>query len=359
MGVLRTARPGAFLTCMRMLLAAAMLLTFVTRISLADTGDRSRDAAPADQAVPGGGALQADGGGSAGPWRVFAPMAARSVPPPAEPPLPPPPPPGPPPLGEDLLALQEQIEELVWANQWAGEISVAVTDLQTGELVGVQGHVLRYSGCVLNLFVLLAIMREVEAGNLPLALVGEDVRETIRNSNPVTARHLYGVLGGGDVMGGVLRTEALIKELGFGPDDVVFDHPPGYLEDSLGIDPNNYLTAEAMNRFMAQVWKGESIGGEARLFFLEALLGVKPGLNYLLAVLPDDANVGHKNGFFPGTDGYVDNDAGLVWFRTGEGELRAYAITFLSVQGSGLYSTAWLGQQLSKAAWETFRARYP
>lgn len=329
-----------------------MLFALVRSVSFAQNANEGGERTPAPAE---GHEAAGQAGASPGPWRVFVPMVGREL----APPSPPPPPPGPPPLSAEMQALQARIEALVWPNQWAGEISIVVTDLQTGEMVDVQGHIPRYSGCVMNLFVLLAILREVEAGNLPLASVGEDVRETIRNSNPVTARSLYGVFGDGDVMEGVRRTEALIRELGFEPGEVIFDHPPGYPHDSLGIDPNNYVTAAAMNRFMAQVWKGESIGGEARLLFLEALLGVKPGLNYLLAVLPGEASVGHKNGFFPGTDGYVDNDAGIVWFRTGAGELRAYAITLLSVQGSGLYSRAWLGQQLSKAAWETFRARYP
>jgi hypothetical protein len=265
----------------------------------------------------------------------------------------------PPPLEPDMLALQAEIEAIVEDGAWAGSPSVAITDLQTGEMVSVAGDELRYSGCVMNLFVLIAVMQEVGAGKLAIEDVGEAVRETIRNSNPETARDLYGLLGDGDVLEGVRLVDALIREMGFGPEDVLLDHPPAYGEYSLGVDPNNYLTAGAMAELMRLLWDGVILDGEERDFFLGALLGVKPGLNYLLAVLPDEVNVGHKNGFFEGTEGYVDNDAGIAWFTDSLGQVRAYAITYLSSEGGGLYSTAQVAQEISRAAYRAFRERYP
>jgi hypothetical protein len=181
------------------------------------------------------------------------------------------------------------------------------------------------------------------------------VRATTWSSNAKTARDLYVIAGDGEGVEGVRRVQELVASLEL--DDVLIDHPPAFHEHSLGIDYNNYVTAESMNRALAALWTGEVVEGEMRDYLLEVLEGVKPGLNYLTAVVPD-GTVSHKNGFFIGSNGYVDNDVGIIRLQRGDVEY-AYALSFLSEQVPTEYGDVALGQQLGALAYEVMATRYP
>lgn len=236
-----------------------------------------------------------------------------------------------------------------------GNYAVALTDLQTGETIGVNRMTPQMPGCVANIFVLFQVARDLEAGRYALQDVDGLMRATPWSSNAATARELFTVAGGGDTKEGVRRVGALIHELGL--DDVLLDHPPGYHADSLGIDYNNWATAESMNRALAALWHGEVVGEEYRAYLLEILNDVKPGLNYLTAAVPEGV-VSHKNGFFYGDTGYVDNDVGIVRLER-DGVEYAYAISFLSEEVPTEYGDIVLGQQLVNMAYEVMAARYP
>jgi hypothetical protein len=112
-----------------------------------------------------------------------------------------------------------------------------------------------------------------------------------------------------------------------------------------------------MNRALAALWTGVVVEGEMRDYLLEVLEGVKPGLNYLTAVVPD-GTVSHKYGFFIGSFGYVDYDVGIIRLLRGDVEY-AYALSFLSEQVPTEYGDVALGQQLGALAYEVMAARYP
>jgi hypothetical protein len=256
-----------------------------------------------------------------------------------------------------MLALQDAMEAAVAAYWVPGVYAVAVTDLQTGETVGVRGGERQLSGCAMNVFVIYQVVSDVAEGRYELETIDALVRATTWSSNAKTANDLYAVAGAGLHVDGVERVAALIKEtIGLG-DEVLLDHPPAYYEHSLGIDRNNYVTAEAMNRALASLWAGEVLDGEMRDYVLEVLSEVKPGLNYLTAVVPD-GTVSHKNGFFIGSNGYVDNDVGIIRLQRGDTEY-AYALSFLSEQVPSEYGDVALGQQLGALAYEVMLARYP
>jgi beta-lactamase class A len=254
-----------------------------------------------------------------------------------------------------MLDLQTAMEAAVDAYWVPGVYAVAVTDLQTGETVSVRGRERQLSGCVMNLFVLFQAASDVADGRLPLEAVDALVRATTWSSNAKTARDLYVIAGDGEGVEGVRRVQELVASLEL--DDVLIDHPPAFHEHSLGIDYNNYVTAESMNRALAALWTGEVAEGEMRDYLLEVLEGVKPGLNYLTAVVPD-GTVSHKNGFFIGSNGYVDNDVGIIRLQRGDVEY-AYALSFLSEQVPTEYGDVALGQQLGALAYEVMAARYP
>jgi hypothetical protein len=294
---------------------------------------------------------------SAPPWDF--PIEPLPGPPAGEPePAPGPSEPGPSePAAPDpaFLDLQERMAGAIAAYGVPGRYAIAVTDLQAGHTIGVNAGRSHYSGCVMNLFVILSVYRDLEAGLYAPELVDHLVAETLWSSNASTALLLYGITGGGDTVAGVAKVGALLRELGL--EEMLIDHPPAFGQYSLGIDPDNWLTAEAMNRALAALYHGTALSEPWRGRLLEAMTKVKPGLNYLTAYGAGGV-VSHKNGFFPYERGFVDNDAGIVRFERGGTEY-AYAITFLSEDVPWKYGDIALGQQLSKMAWAYFDAAYP
>jgi hypothetical protein len=208
----------------------------------------------------------------------------------------------------------------------------------------------------MNLFVILQAVIDVQDGRYPLETVDALIRATIWSSNATTARELYGIVGDGDTVAGVARVAALLDTLAL--PEMVIDHPPAYLAESLGIDINNWLTAAAVNRALVQLYNGDILDEQHTAYLLEAMTGVKPGLNYLVAYTPGEATVSHKNGFFYGSNGYVDNDAGIVQFER-NGKTYAYALTLLSQGVPVKYNDIPLANHVSTLAWDYFTGTYP
>jgi hypothetical protein len=113
-----------------------------------------------------------------------------------------------------------------------------------------------------------------------------------------------------------------------------------------------------MNRALVALYNNELLTPAGTEDFLQRLTHVKAGLNYLVAAVPGDATVSHKNGFFPDTDGtWVDNDIGIVRFERG-GETYAYAVSFFSDSVPDKYADIPLGQHLSELSYHYFTAAY-
>lgn len=258
--------------------------------------------------------------------------------------------------GADMLVLQDALQAALDRYGVSGVYAVAVTDLQTGETVSINGAEARLSGCVMNLFVIFQAARDIEAGLLDVQAVDDLVAATTWSSNAQTARELYALVGGGDAVEGVRRVDALITRV-LQLEGVLIDHPPGYHDESIGRDYNNWATAEALNQALLAFWRGEVVGERWRAWVLEHLAEVKPGLNYLTAAVPEGV-VSHKNGFMPADTGYVDNDVGIVRLQRDGGEA-AYAVSFFSEQVAVKYGDVVLGQQVSTLAYEVMAARYP
>lgn len=255
-----------------------------------------------------------------------------------------------------LTALRERMEQAVADYPVAGRYAVAVTDLQTGETVSVNGARKQLAGCSINLFVLVQAALDLQQGRFEgrIEQVDELISATTWSSNAATARELYGIVGDGDPLAGLARVDRLIQgQLGL--TDTVLDHPPLYPDLSLGRG-DNWLTAEDANEALAALWRGAILTPGWRDYLLNRLATVKPGLNYLTGSL-SGAVVSHKNGFFEYDEGFVDNDLGIVRFQRGPGEA-AFAVTFLSEGVPTKYADVPLGQQLVQLAFAYFRAVY-
>lgn len=288
------------------------------------------------------GALVQQAADAALPYRVFLPGLTRAD----DPPLPDP--------SAELLALQERLAAGVQRSSVPGRFAVAVTDLQTGETIGVGLDRVQLSGCVMNLFAIIAALRDVDAGRYPLSDVDATIRQTIWASDATAARSLFRQVGQGDVVEGVRVVSRLLDSLHMSSSSI--DHPPAFPEDSIGTGANNLVTARDMNRALGLVQSGEVLSPQLTAYLLGAMTHVKPGLNYLTAVVPAPAVVSHKNGFFWDPEGWVDNDTSIVRFGP---ELEyAYALTFLSEAVPTLYADIPLGQQLVRETWDYFQASY-
>ncbi|MGK2964432.1 MAG: hypothetical protein ACSLFM_02370, partial [Tepidiformaceae bacterium] len=100
--------------------------------------------------------------GCAGLQPVIVPATSTSTPtiaptetPTPEPTATPEPEPTPVPIDPGLVALEEQLRATVDGYWVEGNYSFAVTDLQTGQTVGVNLDQQQLSGCVMNLFIIL------------------------------------------------------------------------------------------------------------------------------------------------------------------------------------------------------------
>lgn len=283
------------------------------------------------------------------------PTTAPTETPTPEPTATPEPEPTPDPVDPALVALEEQLRATVDDYWVEGNYSFAVTDLQTGQTVGVNLDQQQLSGCVMNLFIILVVLRDVEAGAYPLETVEQLIRATLWSSNAETAYELYTIAGFGDPTLGVRKVAALHSELGF--ELTLIDHPPAFGDDTVGVNSDNWATAREVNRALAALYDGEILGPAMTAYLLDAMIEVKVGLNYLTA-WGNGGVTSHKNGFFPYSDGYVDNDVGIVRFER-NGERLAYAVGFFSDGVPDKYGDIVLGQQLMSLAWEYFDAAYP
>lgn len=278
------------------------------------------------------------------PHRVVVPGLARlSAPPLAIPP------------SAALAELGATLAGLMASGTTPGKFAFAVTDLQTGEQIAINGERQQRAACVMNLFVIMAALRDVQSGFYPLDEVEALIRQTIYASDAVTGRALYERVGGGDVVAGVGRVRELQREV-IGMGSTSLDHPPAFPADSLELSDDNLITADDANRALATLFHGGVLGPELTEWLIDAMVGVKPGLNYLTAALPPEAVVSHKNGFVPLWDGYVDNDVAIV--RFGPRLEYAYAVSFFSESVPVQYADIPLAQALVRATWEHFSAVY-
>jgi beta-lactamase class A len=260
-----------------------------------------------------------------------------------------------PPAGTAISALRAALADEVASAQTPGDFAFAVTDLQTGEHISVNGGRTQTAACVMNLSAIIAALRDVQGGLYPLEDVDALIRRTIFASDAVTGRALYEKVGGGDIVTGVGRVRDLQRVV-IGMQSTSLDHPPAFPEESLGIGEENLITADDAALGLEALYDGRLLNPTLTSWLIDAMIGVKPGLNYLTAALPSDATVSHKNGFVPLPDGYVDNDVAIVRFGP---DLRyAYVVTFFSERVPEEYADIPLAQLLVRMTWEYFSSAY-
>lgn len=255
----------------------------------------------------------------------------------------------------ELLALKDALAQAIdeyRSSVGSIEVGIAVTDLQTGETISINGNRPQRTGCTINAIALLAAVGEFEAGRADPRDVAYSIRVGIGHSYPPEVRRFL-VTVFGDYWSGVYRARELMAV--WGMEASVFDHLPYYGDGT----QNNLLTALEMNLVLSRLYHGELFTAEWTTYALARLREIKPGLNYMLpGQLPVLTKVAHKIGYYWDVDGWVNNDAGIVTFIGADGEEKAYAITYLSEKAPTEYLGYSFGSRLSRMVWDYFAATY-
>jgi hypothetical protein len=257
-------------------------------------------------------------------------------------------------VSPEFMALHDALNAAVSSYRTATgtNAAVAVTDLQTGETISVQGNRTLRTGCTIHMFALLAITGEFQAGRSNPSTVAGSVQVGIGSSYPPEVRAFLETVFG-DYRLGVQRGREMMASWGMSAS--LFDHVAYYGTSN----QNNLLTALETNLALTKLYRGQMFDAQWTAYALGRLRAIKPGLNYMIpGQLPPVATVAHKIGYYLDSDGWVNADAGIVTFPGADGQEKAYAITYLSEQAPSEYAGYSFGAHLSGVVWRWFDERY-
>ena len=255
----------------------------------------------------------------------------------------------------EFLALHDTLAKEIeaYAAQAGGiDVAIAVTDLQTGEVISVGGNDIHRTGCTMNMFALFAAVGEFQAGRADADSVAYNVNVGIGHSFPPQVYRLMGNVFG-SAQAGVGRAQEMMTSWGMKASH--FYQLPYY-----PVGPQmNSLTALEVNMVLTKLYRGQLFDPEWTQYTLARLRNIAPYLNYILpGQLPESATVAHKIGYFWDRDGWVNNDVGIVTFTGADGKEKAYAISYLSQKGRTEYTGYSFGARLSGIVWDYFAAAY-
>lgn len=249
--------------------------------------------------------------------------------------------------------LQQQLSDLFGG--WDGSYAVAVTDLQTGQSVSVNGSRQQESASTIKIYVALAVAQAIESGKLNEADVDSLVNDMMGPSDNEATYELLTAIGGGDVVAGVLQANDLMQQLG--ATQSVMDSPPDHPEVDLGLAWENLITADDMNVALSKLYHGQALSPWATAYVLQKMTLPEDWQTASVGgPLPPGTTFYHKPGWLDDPDG-AWNDAGIVAFQR-DGQTVAYAITYLGsmTEESLAYDH---GYAVSQLVWSYFDTAYP
>ncbi len=259
--------------------------------------------------------------------------------------------------GDELLGLHDILQSEIdaYVVQTGGiEVGIAVTDLQTGETISLGGNAPHKTGCVINMFALMAAVDRFEDGAASPSWVSSfSIKKGIGGSFPPEVKSFLGVIFG-DFRAGEAHARTLMD--GWGMETYQFDHVPYY--GTVPYQPN-ILTALETNDILARLWWGELFEPEWTDYTIGVLRNTFSYIDYILPkYLPWNATVGHKIGYHWDYDGWVNNDVGIVSFTGDDGQEKAYAISYFSQYAPTEYHGYSFGARLSLIVWNFMAPRY-
>ncbi len=260
-------------------------------------------------------------------------------------------------LSPDMLGLQDQLASTIadYEEQVGGiDVGVAVTDLVTGETLSVNGNSVHKTGCVINLFALLAAVDQFQAGNASPSGLEYSIKKGIGGSYPPEVKNFLNAIFG-DYPDGVAYARQLMS--GWGLKVASYDHIPYY--GGSDSPPPNILTPLETNGILAGVWNDHLFSDQWSNYTISVLRDSYAYVNYILPkFLPASATVGHKIGYYDDDDGWVNNDVGIVSFTGADGQEKAYAISYFSQYGPSEVAGYSFGAKLSLAVYDAMAGRY-
>jgi Beta-lactamase enzyme family len=259
-------------------------------------------------------------------------------------------------LSADMIGLQNELATTVadYESANAIDVGVAVTDLVTGETLSVNGNTAHKTGCVINLFALLAAVDQFQAGNASPSGLEYSIKKGIGGSYPPEVKNFLNAIFG-DYPDGVAYARQMMS--GWGLKVATYDHIPYY--GGSDNPPPNILTPLETNSILARVWNGQLFDAQWSSYTISVLRDSYAYVNYILPkYLPGNATVGHKIGYYDDDDGWVNNDVGIISFTGADGQEKAYAISYFSQYGPSEVAGYSFGAKLSLAVYDAMADRY-
>jgi hypothetical protein len=254
-----------------------------------------------------------------------------------------------------MLALRDILQGEIdaYRAQTGTDVGIAVTDLVTGEIVSVNGNDVHKTGCVINMFALLASVDKFQKGEASPTWASWSIKKGIGGSFPPEVKNFLEVFFGNHRAGEQHARELMAS---WGMQTYQFDHVPYY-----GTEPYqpNILTALETNDILAKLYYGELFDSYWTDYTLGVLRDSFAYVDYILPkYLPYTATVGHKIGYHWDYDGWVNNDVGIVTFTGADGKQKAYAISYFSQYAPSEFAGYSFGARLSLLTWNFMAPRY-
>lgn len=201
----------------------------------------------------------------------------------------------------DMDALGEAIRGRISGYQ--GTWQVYVEDLASGASTSIDSHT-GYAASVIKLYVMLAVFQRIADGALTEdASVDQLLTQMITVSSNEATNSLITQLGGGDMDAGFTQVNDIAARYGF--KDSHIDQALGVID---GDSNRKATTVDDAGRFMAAVYRGELVSGDASRRMLDLLLGQTRRAK-IPGGVPSGVTVANKTGESDG----VENDAAIVF----------------------------------------------
>lgn len=249
----------------------------------------------------------------------------------------------------DMDALGEAIRGRISGYQ--GTWQVYVEDLASGASTSIDSHT-GYAASVIKLYVMLAVFQRIADGALTEdTSVDQLLTQMITVSSNEATNSLITQLGGGDMDAGFTQVNDIAVRYGF---------KDSHIDQALGVidgDPNRKATTvDDAGRFMAAVYRGELVSGDASRRMLDLLLGQTRRVK-IPGGVPSGVTVANKTGESDG----VENDAAIVFAGAdtsaaidGTATQGDYVLVVMTSDVSSAAAQASI-RDLSSMVWETLR----
>lgn len=255
-------------------------------------------------------------------------------------------------ISAEFLALESQLTQKVrdYETGYGMNISSAVTDLQSGQTISVDGNELHQPGCVINQFPVYAVVQDAQDGKLDLGDMDWYIKNSVNRSNPASTAaflsHYYGSIDDGEI-----RVQQWMDEHGI---EGTYDHIPTLYD---GVD--NMLTALSTNKALTMLAQGRLFNPELTGYVINNVMTYSNFLYAIPSGVDADERVAHKIGYFADYDGWSHNDSGIVFFPGKDSGEKAFVISIFTSGGAGeFWPFSEIAQDLTRTANNYFREAY-